>query len=670
EPVFAQVDIVGPPGGQFGSGVLALPNGNFVVADAGHDLPGISNVGAVSLYDGVTFALISRLTGATSGDGAGIELTRLQSGNFVAAWPGWDNGSALNAGAVTLVNAASGITGTVTSSNSLVGDSTEDRIGDVTPLPNGHFVVVSLTWDAGGATDAGAVVWGNGQTGSAGVVSAANALVGSSANDFLGNEVSLLPNGAYVVGSAYWDNGAATDAGALTWCSGEAPCTGAVAPANSLVGTSSSDGVGGLPAIMLANGNYVVPIAGWGGGKGAVVWGSATSPLGGVISATTALVGVNADDGIGLGGVVALAGGNYVVGSPIWDAPGIVDAGAATLCSGTAGCKGNITTANSLHGSNPGDLVGWQVAAVADGNYVVTSPQWSGGVAAAGAVTWADGNLGITGPVTTTNSLHGDSAGDQVGLDGVQVLADGDYLVISSVWDSPTTADVGAVTWGNGQTGTRGAVSAANSLVGGASGDAPGSGGVTALANGAYLVHSPLWDDPASARKGAVTWSASNGSTVGPVSAANSLLTSSDGDLNEISVHTLVGGGFVLVAPLWDNSAAAAPDAGAFLFGTGVVPLLGNLGAGTAFVGQETGDFFTVQVAKLTNGNMVVGMPAWDAGALADVGMAMWGSGTSGFPGGSGPVSGAVALVGNKAFDLVGEQIVALVNGNYVVASP
>ena len=71
-------------------------------------------------------------------------------------------------------------------------------------------------WDNGAATDAGAVTWGSGTAGVSGVVSAANSLVGSTANDQVGyGGVTALSNGNYVVRSPAWDNGAATDAGAV-----------------------------------------------------------------------------------------------------------------------------------------------------------------------------------------------------------------------------------------------------------------------------------------------------------------------------------------------------------------------------------------------------------------------------------------------------------------------
>ncbi len=56
--------------------------------------------------------------------------------------------------------------------------------------------------------------------------------------------MTALTNGNYVVSSPYWDNGAATDAGAVTWCSGTTGCTGAVSASNSLVGSTANDQVG------------------------------------------------------------------------------------------------------------------------------------------------------------------------------------------------------------------------------------------------------------------------------------------------------------------------------------------------------------------------------------------------------------------------------------------
>ena len=51
-----------------------------------------------------------------------------------------------------------------------------------------------------------------------------------------------LSNGSYVVSSPYWDNGASSMAGAVTWCSGSAGCSGAVTSDNSVMGTTAYGG--------------------------------------------------------------------------------------------------------------------------------------------------------------------------------------------------------------------------------------------------------------------------------------------------------------------------------------------------------------------------------------------------------------------------------------------
>ena len=109
---------------------------------------------------------------------------------------------------------------------------------------------------------------------------------------------------------------------------------------------------------------------------------------------------------------------------------------------------------------------------LADGNYVVVSPTWeNGAVTDAGAVTFGDGTVGTVGFVSAANSLVGTFAGEEVGsgandYDGVSALRDGNYVVVSPDWDNGTLANAGAVTFGNGVTGTVGTINAANSALG------------------------------------------------------------------------------------------------------------------------------------------------------------------------------------------------------------
>ena len=62
----------------------------------------------------------------------------------------------------------------------------------MTALTNGNYVVVSSNWDNGAVTNAGAVTWCDGVTGRTGEVSASNSLIGSTKEDRVGSPTSLL----------------------------------------------------------------------------------------------------------------------------------------------------------------------------------------------------------------------------------------------------------------------------------------------------------------------------------------------------------------------------------------------------------------------------------------------------------------------------------------------
>ena len=355
--VFVQDELIDPNqggGNSFGKIVVALPNGNVVVTKPGDDLFGASS-GAVYLYNPQTKALLSILTGSQTAD--------------------------------------------------LVGNN------GIEVLTNGHFVVKSASWKNGSASGAGAATWANGWTGITGQVSSLNSLIGSTAGDLVGSFVIPLSNGNYVTGTTTWSNGAITRVGAITWGDGAVGVSGLVSPSNSLVGSQALDRVGS-------------------------------------------------------GGVKALTNGNYVVGSRFWNNGGITQAGAATWGDGTVGITGPVSPANSLVGSSASDQVGRRITALTNGNFVVSSSTWSdGAISQVGAATWGDGTTMITGVISAANSLIGSTAGDQIGIFEIAALTNGNYVVSSPHWDDGSTADVGAVTWGNGATGITGVVSPANSLV-------------------------------------------------------------------------------------------------------------------------------------------------------------------------------------------------------------
>lgn len=242
-----QVDIHGPLGSErFGRDVAVLPNGNLVVTDPSFSMPGAQHAGAVYLYD-PSGTLISTLTGSHDDDYVGGRIVVLANGNFVVSTPDWNNADAASAGAVTWIDGTSGLSGVVSPGNSLVGSTAEDYVGGglgVVALTNGNYVVASPNWSNAGVDNAGAVTWGDGDGGTVGEVSANNSLVGTDADDYVGEDQNFfggivpLPNGGYVVPSSFWHYTTQTNYGAVTWGDGEGGTTGPVSLQNSLLGTS------------------------------------------------------------------------------------------------------------------------------------------------------------------------------------------------------------------------------------------------------------------------------------------------------------------------------------------------------------------------------------------------------------------------------------------------
>ncbi|MBI5090024.1 MAG: hypothetical protein HZB15_14470 [Actinobacteria bacterium] len=305
-PVHAdsRADLAAPSGTQrFGSKVTILGNGNYVISDYGYDIAGATDVGAVFLYDGRSNRLISTLTGSTTNDRVGVDVEPVGTGNFVVGSYGWANGAASQAGAATWVNGTTGLNGVVSAANSLVGTRTNDYVGnDIRVLTNGNYVVGSYLWDSATAADVGAATWADGNVGVTGVVSAANSLVGTTAGDEVGTTVRALTNGNYAVSAYLWDNGAVVDAGAATWGDGTVGTVGVVSPANSIVGSHPGDHVGDSIE-PLPNGNWVTGTATWSNGistsVGAVTWRPGTSAAPGVVSAVNSIVGSTTGDEVG-----------------------------------------------------------------------------------------------------------------------------------------------------------------------------------------------------------------------------------------------------------------------------------------------------------------------------------------------------------------------------------
>ncbi|MCD8534740.1 MAG: hypothetical protein LR011_08115, partial [Verrucomicrobia bacterium] len=305
------------------------------------------------------------------------------------------------------------------------GDLIGQGAPSITVLANGHFVVASQFWrnPATGAAAAGAITWCDGNLGRPGqLVTPENSLTGSSANDWFARVVGLK-NGNFVAFGPNWDNSSPPmpDVGAVVWCDGSIGRPNqTVSQSNALVGTTANDLLGdGGRVVALANGHYIVGSHVWDhpvrniANIGAVLWCNGTTGRSGPIDPEQALIGTMADDRVGARGIFALTNGHYVVPTGNWNS----SAGAVTWCDGFTGFAGEINPENSLIGNTARDSIGDEIRITPDGNYIAISELYShNGIAGAGAVTYGFGIRGTIGQVSETNSVFGTANGSIRGV--------------------------------------------------------------------------------------------------------------------------------------------------------------------------------------------------------------------------------------------------------------
>ncbi len=676
--IYPQYELIDPnSGGGSGFGTAVTPLSGYVVVTKPLDNFVAASSGAVYVYETLTAALVSTLTGSQANDqvgsgGAARIPSSITASSVTAAIlsPLWNNGGVTQAGAFTNLIATAAVSGTVSTSNSLVGTTINDQVGNsgAVSFLDVNYAVRSSVWNNGAATQAGAVTWVNQATGITGTLSSANSLVGSTTNDQIGSGgVIPLLAGNYVVLSPLWNNGAAVDAGAVTWGSSTAGVSGTISATNSLVGSTTGDVVGTLTGfVRLSNGNYVCAAPLWDNGAttnvGAVTFGNGATGVVGAVSASNSLIGTISGDQVGSAGVVQLTNSNYVVRSPVWRNGAATLAGAVTWGSGTTGITGAVTIGNSLVGTQASDNVGGTVVSpLTNGNYVVVSGGWNNGaVVDVGATTWQDGTgAGPFGAVSTSNSLVGSTANDGVSL-GIAGLTNGHYVRNNVTWDNGAVANAGAATWCNGTTGAPfGTVTAGNSLVGSTANDNVGTV-ITLLTNGNYVVRSPNWDavGPAVVNVGAFTWG--NGSTAGPrlvgtVSASNSLVGSLAGDGVTSAAAALSNGNYVARLATWNGSR------GSITWGDGTTGITGTISSSNSYVGATANDQVgSGLLVAFSTGNYVVASPLWNNGAATTAGAITWGNGLGGT---TGTISSSNSLVGTTTGDQVGTAITTLTVG-------
>ncbi|MBK6657777.1 MAG: filamentous hemagglutinin N-terminal domain-containing protein [Proteobacteria bacterium] len=654
--------------------------------------------GAVSASNSLVGAVVGDL-----GNGGG-QLGTLGSGRFLLFS---ENGGA---GAVTYISASSLPTGVVDSSNSLVGSLSTDRIGHDAnggsrnfDIINGKFYIYSPTWN----NSAGAVTAGDVATGlTPGVVSSSNSLVGASSGDLVGD--SQIVNTGFGFGLLRSDNGGA---GAVTAIDFSAPPTGTIGAGNSLIGGDSRDNVGSGGFTSLGGGTYSIQSPTWTapGNKtdaGAVTLfnaatgtfnGTATS-LAGVLDATNSLVGTETNDQIGSAGVgyayTNTTDNIFVVSSPLWDdTPSVPDVGALTWFKLSDSLTGAVSSANSLVGSAPNDQIGnstsipglfssdfgvYQLFSSGNSSALVYSATANSG---GGAVVFLNGgNAPLTGSINSGNALIGGAAGDAIGSNGIFEVGGGKFVVLSPNLDQFSSTDVGAITVGDVNGGVSGLVDSSNSLVGDTSGDAVGSRSPDFLDSGTVLFRSPNWHS----NTGAVTFlDPSSGHWLndtdfaGTLGTSNSLTGVNPGDnVGANSTLRNVAFGRYIIRSSTVSEFNGPANVGAITYFSDATGIAGQIDSSNSFVGTHAGD----QVGSggfeiLANGNLVIHSPAWNSSAGAatflDVNSGHFGGSNAGVLTGS--LDQTNSLVGHSANDNLGSLGIESSNagvGYYMVFSP
>lgn len=558
--------------------------------------------GAVTWMDGdapgfITVSATNSLVGDHVGNGVGSGgLTVLANGNVVVTSPSWEPSDTgpQNVGAATWMSAAAPPTGPVSASNSLVGTNADDQVGyqSTIALANGNYVVRSPYWNGNG-TNSGAVTWGNGSTGTTGLVTFDNSMYGTVPGQyfgaFQGGSVTPLANGHYVVSASSQDGIGGQKAGAVRWCIGTAPTSGALTSANSLVGGAPFGYVGDLGVRASPNGSFVVGSGQWSSPTaaqaGAVTWSAGTGPLVGIVSAQNSLVGAQAGDRLGqAGGIDVLADGNFVVRSPAWSNGSLQRVGAVTWISATTGRTGVVSTANSVYGGAQDCYLGVSFAALDSGDYVVGSQECpNGGASQAGIAARIAGGATRSGPLGPGNAIVGTQSGESVGY-YLNAVPGGDYVVGSFGF-----AGQGAMAWFDGSATTSGTLTAANAFVG-------MTGSIFAkFPDGSFVAAAPT----ALAGAGAVTWFAGGATISGQPSAANSIVgiatdqgTGGD-DLGSYGVRAYPTGEFVVISPNYDS--AGVSNGGAVTLASSVNAIGTPTPANTVF-GTVQGLGFLMQV--------------------------------------------------------------------------
>ncbi len=408
-----------------GSNIAVLQGGQYAVGSefwrAGRGAVTLS-VGASRLTGRVSAT--NSLVGSAPGDHVGEGLTVLSNGNLVVTSPKWGGSFGEQFGAVSFISAAAPLVGPISTANSLysVESSFFEPAFRVTPLRNGNFVISCADCTIGGRREAGVVVFASGAMGITGPITTTNSLHGVRDFDFVGREVLALSDGNYVVLSPDASRNTLQNVGAATFGDGQTGIQGAISPTNSLIGSAQFDRVGSYGLVM-EDGAYLVASPSWANGAaanaGAVTYLSPQSRTVGEVSASNSLVGTRTDDQVANNGILQIAPRRVAISSTVWSSATATGAGAVTLVDAFTGLTGPVSVANSLVGSRQNDQVGYGFSAEPDltrrvlstGKLLVLSPRYSSTAPSrSGAATLLQARAGQadqSGELTTQNSVFG-----------------------------------------------------------------------------------------------------------------------------------------------------------------------------------------------------------------------------------------------------------------------
>lgn len=567
------------------------------------------------------------------------------------------DGDAADVGAVYLYRRSGELVSRVT------GSTANDRIGSggLFALPGGNAVICSPDWDNGSVVDSGAATWIDGDAGLSGTLSAINSLVadvaGSRLCNMLYGGVVVLTNGNYVVASPDW-----AGVGAMTWGGAASGVRGVVGSTNSLVGSAQGDfGSTDRTVVPLTNGSYVVVASSWNAplvaDVGAVAWGDGSRGSHGVISAQNALVGDSAYSAT-RALVTPLTNGHYVVSFPNWHRDAAY--GAVVWSDGTTGRSGFIDASIALVGTHAQSLADHSVLALSNGNYLLKAP--NADVAKRGALTWGDGDGGTTGVISAANSIVGARDGDQLGTGWAQAsaaLTNGNYVVCSdSVLNVDATA-YGACVWGDGSRPTSAVIASTNALFG------TGSGSVIALTNGHFVIGCSFCTDAQGVAVGAAFWHDGRVGLSGFTSDASGMAGSTLGDQVGYAI-ALDNGKYALLSSVWNDGTTERVGAVTVLDGSG--PTVGRVSALNSLIGTTYGDRVGQFALALPQGRLAIAMPNFSIPPLYGVGAVVWIDGNHPVVGRVTPENALYGTESNQWFGVL--PPVPLPGGNFAVSTP